>query len=328
MNKEESTMNLFTPRGRSSSEILFVLLLIVLFSISGCSSRAPEYASEPAYDSDSVSNERGAAESPAEAPPAAPSPEQAGSGFDLGDAVESQHKIIYSGEIVMESLEFDETVEEVQSYVNRLGGYAESSYIEGRRITETIQPSRRTASFTFRVPQQRFFSFTEGLKEYGNVLTSSTYGENITERYFDTEARLVSLKIQEERMLSLLERAENIEDILRIESELTNLRYQVESLTGTIQKWDNLVQFATIRVDIREVDKVTPDPDVTTWGTEISDAFKDSVIAVIRTLQNLIIFLIMALPFAVVFLPLALLGVKIYRMIHKKMGKRSETDKK
>lgn len=307
----------------------FILLLITLF-LSGCSSRFSEYTADTDHAQyDSVSSERASdgTSFSGEASQPVPSQDQSGSGADLGDIFESQHKIIYTGDVVMESLTFDETVGSIQSYVNGLGGYAESSYIEGRRITETTRPPRRTASFTFRIPQQRFHGFTEGLKEYGNVLSSSTHGENITERYFDTEARLTSLRIQEERVLSLLERADDIENVLRIESELTNLRYQIESLTGSLQKWDNLVQFSTIRVEIREVDQITTDPDATSWSEEISEAFKDSILAVIRTLQNLVILLITILPFVIVFIPLIMAGVKVYVSLSRKFKERKSSKK-
>lgn len=312
--------------------LIHLVILLILFTATGCgSSNTAVYENDSAgtYSEEAMA-ERGMSQDIAPAEPAAPSPDvystADGEGFDLGDAREIGHKIIYTGEVIMETLTFDKSVEEMQEYVADIGGYAESSFIEGRRITETSRPSKRSAVFTFRVPQHRFHSFSKSLKEFGNVLSSSTHGENITERYFDTEARLTSLKIQEERMLSLLERADNIEDILRIESELTHLRYQIESLTGTLQKWDNLVDFSTIRVEIREVDQVTLDPETATWFDEIGEAFKDSVLAVIKTLQNLIIFLIMVVPFAIVFIPFFFILYKLYRSYRNKKIKDKIND--
>ncbi|MEN1759009.1 DUF4349 domain-containing protein [Anoxynatronum sibiricum] len=305
---------------RNRYVVLILLLIMLVFGMAGCS-RSPEYAaSDSGWDDGAVTESR----SP-DAMPAAEAPAEAsGGGVDLSTVNQSQHKIIYSGEVSMETLDFDDAVAEIQAYVSRLGGYAESSYVEGRRIGQTTNTSRRNASFTFRIPQQRFDGFTEGLKEFGNVLSASSHGENITEQYFDTEARLTSLLIQEERMLGLLERAENMEDILRIESELTHLRYQIESFTGSLQKWDNLVQFATMRVNLREVSEMTPDPDSRHWGTEISEAFKESVVAVIRTLQNLVVVLIMFIPVAIVLLPLFFLARFVYRLIRKKISQHKK----
>jgi len=303
------------------------LIFSMLFMITGCGSN-----DNSMYENDTAGSaeERSMEGEMAPAEPASPAPDSdaslSGDGFSLGQTVEIGHKIIYSGEVMMETLTFEESVEQIQHYVNDIGGFAESSFVEGRRIMETSRPPRRTAVFTFRIPQQRFHTFSENLKEFGNVLSSSTHGENITERYFDTEARLESLVIQQERMLSLLERAENIEDILRIESELTNLRYQIENLTGTLQKWDNLVQFSTIRVEVREVDQETPDPETATWFDEIGEAFKDSVLAVIKTLQNIVIFLIMAVPFALIFIPVFFILQKLYHLYRNRKNKNKTSD--
>ena len=296
-----------------------LLLLAFFIMLTACSSPVVKNAGDADVGSGGVMEERASMESAA---PAQPFPQEApDNGLSLNEMIDPSHKIIYSGEVIMETLEFDDTTEMIQDYVNRLGGYAESSYIEGRRITQTARENRRTASFTFRVPQLQFNRFREGLREYGNIVSSSTHGENITDRYFDHEARLTSLRTQEDRLLNLLERADNIEDILRIESELSSLRYQVESLTGTLQKWDNLVQFATLRVEIREVDEITPDPEMISWGTEIGTAFRNSVLAVIDTLQNLVILFISALPFIIVFVPLVWVGIKVYRAGAKRWTK-------
>lgn len=308
----------FWQRHRTLALILVTMVLMT--GMAGCS-RSPDYAA-----SDSSWDGATASESPSmEAMPAPEAPrESSGGGVELSQVTQSQHKIIYSGEVSMETLDFDDAVVEIQAYVNRLGGYAESSYIEGRRIGQTAGTSRRNASFTFRIPQQRFDGFTEGLKDFGNVLSASSHGENITEQYFDTEARLTSLRIQEERMLGLLERAESMEDILRIESELSHLRYQIESFTGSLQKWDSLVQFATMRVNLREVSEITPDPDTRKWGTEIRDAFNDSVVAVIRTLQNLVVTLIMLIPVAIVLLPLFFAARFVYRWLRRRADQRTK----
>ncbi len=312
--------------------LIHILIISVLVMITGCGSKdSATYENDVAgsYSEESTADRSMDVEiAPAE--PASPAPGSdvslGNDGFSLGETVEIGHKIIYSGEVMMETLSFEESVEKIQRYVKGIGGYAESSFIEGRRISETSKPSRRTAVFTFRIPQQQFHSFSENLKEYGNVLSSSTHGENITEKYFDTEARLKSLVIQEERMLNLLERAENIEDILRIESELANLRYQIENLTGTLQKWDNLVQFSTIRVEVREVDQVTTDPETASWFDEIGEAFKDSVLAVIKTLQNIVILLIMAVPFALVFIPVFIIMQKLYNLYRNRKNKKKTSD--
>jgi hypothetical protein len=296
-----------------------------LLLLQGCSSQSSDYATEPASGSDSSNYDRESPTAPAEPAPSEPADYASGIGFDPELIATSQHKVIYTGEVFLETLEFESSVSDIQAFVSSQGGYAESSYIEGRRLNTGSRPSRRTANFVFRIPQQRFHSFAKEMSAFGNVISASTHGDNITERYFDSEARLNSLQIQDERMLSLLERADEIEDILLLESELTNLRYQIENLTGTLQKWDNLVQYSTVRVEVQEVDEITLDSAEIGWSSEISETFRRSVIAVIRSLQDFIIFLIMALPYILIFIPLFLVGKFIYHKTRKRMGNKSST---
>jgi len=296
---------------------VFLIMVFIFLVFTGCSSFREDAAmSEPDMAPDYDSGDM-----PAESAPEMDMPQDeasqergVGSGLDLGNVTESQHKIIYTGEISMETLDFDETIENVTQYVSQVGGYTESSSIEGRRISDSARQSRRHAYYTFRIPEQRFAGFADQMKEFGNVTSESTHGENITERYFDTEARLNSLQIQEERLLNLLERADSIDDIMRIETELSNIRYQVESLTGSLQKWDNLIQFSTIHLSIREVDEMTPDPDDPPgFLSDLQDALQDSILAVIDAVKYLITFIIMAIPFVVVFGLFFILLRKFYK---------------
>ena len=96
-----------------------------------------------------------------------------------------------------------------------------------------------------------------GAGELGNVLSLNRRQEEITEAYYDTEARLTALKTQEERLLAIMEKAETLDDIIRLEDALSDVRYQIESLSGTMRRYDNLVEMATVEVSLREVESTT-----------------------------------------------------------------------
>lgn len=311
---------------RPLSVFLFMVFLFFVLAGSGCSAPSNDSAMVSDYDTGHL-----AAESAPEMdmPQDEASQERGhGSGVDLGNVHESQHKIIYTGNITMETLTFEETIEQVTIYVQEIGGYTESSSIEGRRISDSPRQSRRYAHYTFRIPEARFTRFADDMKELGNVTSESTQGENITERYFDTEARLNSLQVQEERLLSLLEKADSIDDIMRIESELSHIRYQVESLTGSLQKWDNLVQYSTLHLSIREVDEITADPDSSPgFLRDLQDALEDSILAVIESLKFVVTFLIMATPFVVVFGSFFLLLRKGYKKFIEPRRKNKQQSK-
>lgn len=212
------------------------------------------------------------------------------------------HKIIQTGNISMESLKFDESVSKTLEYVTSIGGYAESSTIQGQGISSANRAMKRTANYIFRVPSDKYTDFFSKMKGYGVVTSEQSQGQDITDQYFDTDARLKSLKIQEERELALLQKAIKLSDILELEKELNSVRYQIESYTGTLRKWDSLVSYSTVKLTIREVDEtkiMVPTKEKGLWA-RIVYSFTYSMKQLGETTQNFIVLLVAMLPFIVV----------------------------
>ena len=214
----------------------------------------------------------------------------------------NNHKIIQTGIISMESVKFDETVSKTVEYVASIGGYAESSTIQGQGIDHGNSVTKRTADYVFRVPSDKYVDFFSKMKGYGVVTTEQSQGQDITDQYFDTDARLKSLNIQEERELVLLQKAIKLSDILELEKELNSVRYQIESYTGTLRKWDSLVSYSTIKVTIREVDEskiVVPTKAEGLWPRMVY-GFTDSTKQLVETSQNFVVLIVAMLPFLLV----------------------------
>ena len=162
-------------------------------------------------------------------------------------------KIIKTAILDIETLEFDETVSILTEKAARFGGYVEQSRTTGVRLHETN--NGRSASMVLRIPSSRFMEFLNVIEDTGNMIHKEIGGEDVTYEYFDTEARLKSLKVQEDRLLSLLSKSEKLEEIIEVERELSHIRYQVETLTGTLKKYDDLIDYSTLTVRVIEVPK-------------------------------------------------------------------------
>lgn len=229
----------------------------------------------------------------------------------------SGHKVIQTGEISLETLKFDETVSKLNNYIASVGGYIESSSIQGNNNAAYGTRSRRTANFVFRVPQGKYSQLFIDVKGFGSVVSEQSRGEDITDKYFDTEAHLKTLKIQEERLLDLLKKADKMQDILAIEKELENVRYQIESLTGTIKKWDSLVNLSTVTINVTEVEEIQPVSPSSKDGlfSRIAIGFKNSVRALWKFTQDLIVFIIVALPFLI---PIAVICLIVFHIWKRK----------
>ena len=169
--------------------------------------------------------------------------------MDGGSDVLKDQKIIHTGSMNLETTEFDAAAQALTTLADTLGGYLESSTVgNGGR-------SYRWAEYTVRVPADRFQSFLDQAGGLAHVTWQNTDLQNITETYYDTEGRLKTQQIKLERLQKLLAQAENMEDIITIESAISETEWNIEDLSGTLRHYDALVDFATITVSLQEVYK-------------------------------------------------------------------------
>ena len=141
-------------------------------------------------------------------------------GRDSGGSVLENQKIIYTGDINLETTAFDETVKALAALAEVKGGYLESSTVGGG------SRGYRWADYTVRVPSAQFQGFLDQAGELAHVTWRNTNLENITETYYDTAGRLKTQQIKLERLQKLLSQAENMEDIITIESAISGNRVE------------------------------------------------------------------------------------------------------
>ncbi|WP_202710200.1 DUF4349 domain-containing protein [Sporosalibacterium faouarense] len=314
--------------------ILLILVITIVLSVVGCSSGGREDSSTDNYDKSS-DYDRGATESNDEANGGFNDSEQSESdyGNDSNQSAEESNtlqnrKIIKSANISIETKTFDNTVDEIARRTDIVGGYIERSNVTGKRITSTGNSENRQASFRLRIPQDEFANFILDFGNLGNIINNRTDGQDITNQYFDTEARLKTLEIQEDRLLEILKKAEKVEDIIDLERELSDIRYKIENLTGTIKKWDNLVSYSTIDVTVYEVQEVIEVKETpVTFGEKIKDGFNNSVEALVDILKGLVIFIISIIPFLIVIIPIGLICLYIFKKRKDLENKNKEDDK-
>ncbi len=203
-------------------------------------------------------------------------------GFGLTDKVDGGETELYNTEseklirtvsMQLQTKEFETLLSYLDSKVAEFGGYIQSSQIYGNGMDSY---GYRSASMTLRIPQSKLDLFVSGVSENATVVRKSENTENITLRYADTEARLKSLQIEQERFLALLEKADTVESILVLEEHLTELRYEIESYASTLKLYDNKVNYSTVTLDISEVKRIVPVEQDPTLFTRMKDGFADT----------------------------------------------------
>ncbi|MBR5926441.1 MAG: DUF4349 domain-containing protein [Firmicutes bacterium] len=175
------------------------------------------------------------------------------SGSGASQPLASNVKLIKRAYLEIQTTDFDETRDALMKLVQSYDGYIENSSVwNGGYYGSGL----KSGSFTVRVPADRYSSFVNGISEGYHVSRINESIDDIGQQYFDTETRLNTLKIKLERLQDLLKKASNMSDIITLESEIADTEYQIDSYTSTLNRYDSLVGYATINVELNEVSRV------------------------------------------------------------------------
>lgn len=296
-----------------------IIGLILIFSIImvGCTSKTSENLSsasqalEMAQSDSSVSTEMYDMDSGA-------TEESSVNGEKL---LEPERKIIKSSQLSLETAKFNDVINSLEDMVKSYGGYIASSSIDAEGINNNYQ-CLRFASYKINVPSDKLDDFLDESSKLATVRNKSTSAEDITAQYYDNESRLKSLQIQEERYLEILKTATEVKDIIEIENALTDVRYEIENLTTCLNKISNLVDMATVNINIQEVSQETVAQSVPkTLGEKISSSFVNSLKKIKEFSINTVIFIIAVIPYLIIISILLVLSLGIYKAIKNKKSK-------
>lgn len=315
--------------------IAVLLALLLLLSLVGCGAKYASTAGDMAME---VPAEEPAAPEPdyngwdAVTEEAVESPEAESGGGAEPDAAAMAEKIIYSANLSAETTEFDAAVAAIESMIAESGGYIQSSNVSGdTRYNDdgTTSVVNRYASYTVAVPSEKFEDFLSQSGAIGNVTSLNRSAENITSRYTDTETRIASLKVQEERLLAMMEGTGDLESLIALEERLSEVTYEIESYQRDLNNWDRRVAYSTVSIDLWEVSVYTPTVPVTrTFGEKLGDAFSDGWKSFTRGVQSLILVLAELLPNLVLLAVIVLAVVFGVRVVRKRRAaKRAKTAK-
>ena len=241
-------------------------------------------------------------------------------GRDSGGSVLENQKIIYTGDINLETTAFDETVKALAALAEVKGGYLERSTVGGG------SRGYRWADYTVRVPSAQFQGFLDPAGELAHVTWRNTNLENITETYYDTAGRLKTQQIKLERLQKLLSQAENMEDIITIESAISDTELEIERLTGTLRQYDALVDYATVYLSLQEVYQLSNvEEPATSFASRMGAAFASGWRGFVGALESLAV----ALAYGWVWLLLlAAVGTVAGRLLWKRRRRERQAASK
>lgn len=230
---------------------------------------------------------------------------------DSGDTNQSDiyQKLIKRVYMQMESTDFESDISSIKNQVAAVGGYVESLSLTGNSLTE--HNAVRDSNMIIRIPEDKLDDFLNAAEAIGNIRYKSEEITDITLQYIDTEEHLKSLRQEQERLAILMNQAENIEDILQIESRLSQIRYEVESYASQIKIYDNQINYSTIDLSIREVKIYSTQKDGIL--TRMLNGMRNNFDFISHFLINMVVLFVSSLPTIAIFGCIILIVVQSIR---------------
>ena len=235
-------------------------------------------------------------------------------------------KLIRNVDMDVETESFDVLLASAQSQAEELGGYIESSSISNSSYASSTSAAR-SARLTARIPSEKLDGYLAGISKQSNVTRKSESTEDVTLQYVDLQSHKKALLTEQESLLSMMEQAESIEDIIAINEQLTDVRYQIESMESQLRTYDNQVDYSTVNLYIDEVERYTPGA-AKSAGARIAEGFSANIYRVGSFFKNFAIEFIILLPILIaiaIVLGIAILIVRIIIKISEKhqVGKKT-----
>ncbi|MFC1957914.1 DUF4349 domain-containing protein [Chloroflexota bacterium] len=225
--------------------IMGLLLVVGLLSVSCSGARST---------SESVAWEKGmevpAPMSPVEETP----PRESIIGEGLADATSlaTKRMIVRNGDMSLVVESVVDTRDEIGRLAVRLDGYVVSSWTSG-------EEEKMRASIQIRVPDEKFEQTLVELRKLAvRVDSEGTNSQDVTEEYTDLAARLKNAEATEAQYLVLLDKAEDVEDIIRVYDSLNRVQREIEQIKGRIQYLERTSSMSLITVQLRPAATAKP----------------------------------------------------------------------
>ncbi|MBB6051697.1 DUF4349 domain-containing protein [Armatimonas rosea] len=218
-------------------------------------------------------------------------------------------KIIFTGEVTLICEDLDKAAAGLEARAKEFGGYISNASQTGAR-GET-----REGSWTVRIAAEKFDAFLKALPALGELQSSSRKADDVSEEFYDVAARLKNKKIEEDRLIELLQKATGkLTEVLTVEKELSRVRDEIERIEGRLRFLTNQTDLSTITITLREVKNFVPEGPPT-LATQVSRSFSGSVESLKNFLVGIVLVGVALVPWV---LPLGLTCWLVFQLIVKK----------
>ncbi|MBR5682100.1 MAG: DUF4349 domain-containing protein [Ruminococcus sp.] len=243
----------------------------------------------------------------------------------------NKQMLVYSCDMSIDVLEFDQAVDKIHELINNYNGFIESeNYNDGGGSTRwqyTDNEKWKTLYTTIRIPSADYEDFCKDAEDIGDMRRKSSSVQNLTTEYSDLRTTLSIYEAKEKRYLDILADIKDEQDAISVENELTSIQIEIAKIKTRMNNIENDVAYSFINLTVNEVRKYSDKPVVErtdTFGQRLKNTLTKTWDSFLYFLENLLFIIIRMLPFLLVFGIIIFIIVKIIKFFCKRAEKRKK----
>jgi hypothetical protein len=167
---------------------------------------------------------------------------------DASMAQSLDRMVIRTAQLTVEVANMEAALAQARQIATRGGGIVSASNTHLEKVNDQ---DRMVADLTLQVRSDAADSAMSDLRALGKVTTEASGSQDVTEEYVDLGSNLRNLQASEAAILKLMEKATQIQDVLQLQRELTNVRGQIERIQGRKTYLERRSDMATITLSLR-----------------------------------------------------------------------------
>ena len=239
--------------------------------------------------------------------------------------------LVYSCDMSIDVLEFDEAVDKIHELISTYNGFIESeNYNDGGNTSKweySDSEKWKNLYATIRIPSADYEDFCEAAEKIGDMRRKSSSVQNLTTEYSDLSTTLSIYEAKEKRYLDILSEIKSEQEAIEVENELTTIQIEIAKIKTRMNNIENDVAYSFINLTLNEVRKYSDKPVIErndTFGQRLKNTLSKTWDEFLYFLENLLFILIRILPYILIIGIITFIIVKLVKFFSKRSEKRKK----
>ena len=245
-------------------------------------------------------------------------------------AIDTQ-MLIYSCDMSIDVLEFDQAVDRIHQLISKYKGFIESEKYSDGGNTSKWQYSDvekwKNLTTVIRIPSSQYDNFCGEAEAIGDMRRKNASVQNLTTEYSDLKTTLSIYEAKEKRYLDILSELKSEQDAIQVENELTQIEIEIAKIKTRMNNIENDVAYSYIYLTLNEVREYKEQPVIErtdTFGQRLKNTVSRTCDNFLYFLENLLFVIIRLLPYLLLIALIVFVIAKLVKFLAKLSEKRRQ----